>query len=142
MKMSRLFSVNASLHMNFTEVISSTHGAVDPKLPLIYLWESVTPEGRTAALYVGKAKRGAKRPRNDYRRNVENCFAGKPYRKGKPHFRAVHLRMVDALRQGHRLQLTLVCNVCVDENINTIEARWAHHYGVPLCASMREPKLL
>ena len=77
----------SELQMQFVE----TQGEIDASLPLIYLWEIVDSNGMVCCRYVGKASRGANRPRTQYRRNVNNILAGRPYRKSKPdEFRAIH----------------------------------------------------
>lgn len=103
---------------------------VDPSQPLIYLWEISDPDGSVCCRYVGKASRGADRPRTQYRRNVNNILAGRPYRKGKPdQFRAIHRRMAQAVRAGETIRLTFVCNVAPGQNINELERFWQDHYG-------------
>ena len=104
--------------MRFVELPS----AVDPGLPLIYLWEIRRPGGELVGRYVGKAKGGAGRPRRHYARNVRNVLAGRPYRKGKPaQFRRIHLALAEAERLGHHVTLAFLCNVGSHENINEIE---------------------
>jgi|UPI0006ACE9C1 hypothetical protein len=85
---------------------------VDETKPLLYLWQIEDENGVVLYRYVGKSERGASRPLTQYRRNVANHLAGRPYRKGKPDaFRAVHLRMSDAVAKGHRITLYLLQNV-------------------------------
>ena len=116
----------SELQMKFEEV----RGNVDPSQPLIYLWEIIGPDGEVCCRYVGKASRGAARPRTQYRRNVNNILAGRPYRKGKPdQFRAIHRRMAEAVRVGETMRLTLVCNVPLGQDINHLERFWQSHYG-------------
>ena len=103
---------------------------VDPSQPLIYPWEIISPDGSVCCRYVGKASRGANRPRTQYRRNVNNILAGRPYRKGKPdQFRAIHRRMAQAVKVGEAMRLTLICNVPRGEDINRLERFWQDHYG-------------
>ncbi|WP_408596641.1 hypothetical protein [Pseudomonas sp. PLMAX] len=85
---------------------------VDETKPLLYLWQIEDENGQVLYRYVGKSERGASRPLTQYRRNVVNHLAERPYRKGKPDaFRAVHLRMSDAVTKGHRITLYLLQNV-------------------------------
>ena len=116
-----------SLQMEFVEI----EGSADPAQPLIYLWEILDQDGEVCCRYVGKASRGAYRPRTQYRRNVNNILQGRPYRKSKPEeFRAIHRRMAEAVRCGHALRLSFICNVMPAENINLVERKWQHHYGL------------
>lgn len=111
----------------FTEAPSG----VDPTQPLIYLWEIRGSGGEVLARYVGNAKNGAQRPRLDYRKNVVNILAGKPYRLNKPDgFRAIHRQMADAILAGNTLRLTLLCNIPAGESIDAIEQMWQRHYGL------------
>ncbi|WP_399697676.1 hypothetical protein [Xenophilus sp.] len=112
--------------MQFTEAPSE----VDTSRALIYLWEILDSEGMVCCRYVGKASRGAGRPRTQYRRNVNNILAGRPYRKGKPtDFRAIHRRMAQAVQAGEAMRLSFICNVALDENINEVERFWQNHFG-------------
>jgi hypothetical protein len=116
----------SDLQMHFEEL----PGGVDPSHPLIYLWEIIDPSGVVCCRYVGKASRGAHRPRTQYRRNVNNILQGRPYRKGKPgEFRAIHRRMAQAIQSGETLRLSFICNVAADEDINQVERYWQNHYG-------------
>lgn len=104
---------------------------MDPKRPLIYLWEIMDRDGEVCHRYVSKAFRGANRPCKHYRRNVTRLLQGLPYRKGKPEaFREIHHRMADAVRSGYTLRLSFLCNVAADENINSLERRWQQHFGL------------
>src|SRR5690606_11490431 len=115
------------LQMKFVEI----EGGADPAQPLIYLWEIIDQNGEVYCRYVGKASGGAHRPRTHYRRNVNNILLGRPYRKNKPdEFRAIHRRMADAVRSGHSLRLSFLCNVSAGENINSLERKWQQHYGL------------
>jgi hypothetical protein len=97
-------------------------GSVDKKKPLIYLLEIVDLEGVVRYRYVGKASGGAERPLRHYPRNVRNYLLGKPYRKGKPtEFRAVHIRLADAVRWGWLVRLYLLCNIAEGQDINAVE---------------------
>jgi hypothetical protein len=103
---------------------------VDPGAALIYLWQVWTREGEIVYRYVGKAEGGASRPRDHYRRNVRNLLSGKPYRAGKPdEFRVVHRRLAEAMRNGERVTLTLLCNVSTGEDINEAERRLQKEHG-------------
>lgn len=116
----------SKLKMQFTE----TPSEVDTSQSLIYLWEIVNPHGEVCCRYVGKASRGAQRPRTQYRRNVNNILASRPYRKGKPtDFRAIHRRMAQAVQAGDTLRLSFICNVALGENINELERFWQTHFG-------------
>ena len=113
--------------MQFVEM----HGHVDPSSPLIYLWEILDSNGVVCCRYVGKASRGADRPRTQYRRNVNNISHGKPYRKGKPNaFRAIHRRMAKAVLAGECLRLSFLCNVAPEGKINELERFWQTHFGL------------
>ena len=113
--------------MVFEEVDNGT----DPDRPLIYLWEIVGLEGEVVGRYVGKASRGARRPRTHYTRNVNNILAGRPYRKGKPdEFRKIHRTMAEALKAGCKLRLSFLSNIPAGENINAIEQMWQRHFGL------------
>ena len=104
---------------------------VDPARALIYLWEVLDPAGQMVSRYVGKAKNGAQRPRMDYRKNVNNIIAGRPYRLNKPEaFRAIHRQMANAILAGHSLRLTLLCNIPSGDSIDAIEQMWQRHYGL------------
>ena len=96
---------------------------VDQEKPLIYRWEIFDyPGGTRLACYVGKSKNGSRRPRRDYKRNVNRLLAWLPYRRGKPdQFRAIHRLMAEAVRQEQVLVLTLLQNVLPEENINHVE---------------------
>jgi hypothetical protein len=97
---------------------------VDEQQPLIYMWEIRSSSGHLIGRYVGKAKAGSKRPRNDYSRNVANALAGKPYRKGKASaYRRVHHALAEAHRLGNCVTLSFLCNVQPGENINQVEQR-------------------
>ena len=112
--------------MKFVEIT----GSVDADRPLIYLWEILDENGEVCCRYVGKASRGAERPRTQYRRNVNNILQGRPYRKGKPdQFRLIHRQMADAVLSGQKIRLSFVCNVADGEDINALERHWQSHYS-------------
>jgi hypothetical protein len=91
----------------------------DESKPLIYVWHV---GGR---IYVGKSEKGARRPLNHYRRNVERYFAGKPYRASNPDgWRLVHRAMFDAVENRESIRLELVANVEPSEDIYAIEEQW------------------
>ena len=105
---------------------------IDPLRPLIYRWQVRDSAGRLVYAYVGKAKRGANRPRKHYARNVRNLLGGLPYRKGKPgEFRRVHRELAQAVTLGYRVTLTLLCNVSDGENIDEVERRMHDKYATP-----------
>lgn len=106
-------------------------GDVDPTEALIYLWEITDWQtGKVVYCYVGKAKEGAGRPLSDYKRNVRNLLAERPYRKGKPSsFRKVHQKLAEAVRLGHGITLTFLRNVSPRENINDVERQLRDEYG-------------
>lgn len=104
---------------------------VDPARALIYLWEVLDPAGQVVGRYVGKSKNGAQRPRIDYRKNVNNVLAGRPYRLNKPTaFRAIHRTMAEAIQAGYTLRLTLLCNIPAGDSIDAVEQMWQRHYGL------------
>jgi len=113
--------------MEFVEI----EGSVDPTLPLIYLWEILDSNEEVRYQYVGKASRGASRRRNHYRRNVNNLLLKNPYRKNRPdNFRPVHRKLAEADQCGHRILLSFICNVTLQENINSVERKWQKHYAL------------
>ncbi|MBK0115611.1 MULTISPECIES: hypothetical protein [unclassified Delftia] len=96
---------------------------IDENMALIYMWEIRRFDtNELLGRYVGKAARGAKRPRKHYSRNVSNRLLGRPYRKSEPNgYRRVHIALADAERQQHTVTLQFLCNVQSDEDINEIE---------------------
>ena len=67
----------------------------------------------------------------DYRKNVSNILAGRPYRLNKPGaFRAIHRTMAKVIQAGHTLRLTLLCNIPDGDSIDAVEQRWRRHYGL------------
>ena len=111
--------------MEFIEI----EGSIDPTKPLIYLWEILDFYGEVCYRYVGKASRGANRPRKHYRRNVNKLLLGHPYRKNRPDkFRLVHRKLAEAVKGGHTIRLLFICNVALLENIDLIERQWHQHY--------------
>lgn len=109
------------------EYISPGPG-VDVKAPLIYLWEIHDLSGQIVGRYVGKANGGEKRPTRHYPRNVNKLLAGRPYKNGK-NYRRVHFALADAVRAGHRISLTYLCNVSNVADILQVESRYIDHYG-------------
>jgi hypothetical protein len=91
---------------------------------LIYMWEIRSPSGRLRGRYVGKAKNGAKRPRERYARNVMNLLMDKPYHIRGADYRKVHRALAEAHIEGHTIKLYFLCNVKEGENINDIERQW------------------
>lgn len=111
--------------MEFVEI----EGSIDPTLPLIYLWEILDSNEEVCYRYVGKASRGASRPRNHYRRNVNNLLLKNPYRKNRPdNFRPVHRRLAKAVKDGQTIRLSFLCNVAPHEDIDLVERQWHQHY--------------
>lgn len=111
--------------MTFFEI----KGSADPKQPLIYLWELLDQDGEVYCHYVGQASKGASRPHNDYRNNVNKLLQGGDYRPSKPKaFRAIHKSMAAAVRLGHTIQLSLICNVAAGEDINALERKYQQQY--------------
>lgn len=105
-------------------------GTVDPTQALIYKWEIRDAVGNLIGLYIGKAKGGAKRPTTHYRRNVNRLLAGKPYRAGNPEgYRKSHRALAEAVKLGHTVELSFVCNVLPGENIDEVEQRCITNYN-------------
>jgi hypothetical protein len=101
---------------------------VDVTAPLIYMWEIHDLQGKLVGRYIGKANGGDKRPTQHYPRNVSKLRAGKPYKKGK-NYRRVHYGLSDAVRAGHRISLTYLCNVSKDHDIFKVESHYIKEYG-------------
>lgn len=101
---------------------------VDVTSPLIYMWEIHDLQGKLVGRYIGKANGGDKRPTQHYPRNVSKLRAGKPYKKGK-NYRRVHYGLSDAVRAGHRISLTYLCNVSKDHDIFKVESHYIKKYG-------------
>lgn len=107
--------------MNFSLIAHS----LKETTALIYMWEIRTADGDLLGRYVGKAKNGASRPLTHYPLNVANLLANKPYRKGNPYgFRRIHRALAEAQVQGHRIELSFLCNVKDGENINELEQKF------------------
>lgn len=100
----------------------------DVTAPLIYMWEIRDLQGKLVGRYIGKANGGDKRPTQHYPRNVSKLRAGKPYKKGK-NYRRVHYGLADAVRAGHRISLTYLCNVSKDDDIFKVESHYIKEYG-------------
>jgi hypothetical protein len=80
-------------------------GTVDCSKPGIYQWLIDERE-----VYIGQYT-DSNRPRNEYRRNIENLLKGKPYRKNKPDkFRKIHHHLKEAVLTGRKITLTLLEN--------------------------------
>lgn len=102
--------------------------AVDEGRALIYLWE-VYDGDRVIYCYVGKAHRGAKRPRKHYQRNVANLLGDRPYRRSNPGgYREVHRSLAVAARKGYRVTLRFLRSVEPHENIDEIERQEQERY--------------
>jgi hypothetical protein len=79
---------------------------VDPDKHGIYEWKI---QGRGS--YIGKYT-VFRRRRRQYRRNISNLLAGRPYRKGNPdRFRRIHRELKDAHLNGLLITLVLLENV-------------------------------
>lgn len=103
---------------------------MDEALPLIYMWEIHEPNGLLIGRYIGKAKAGAKRPREHYKRNVANILLNKSYRKGNPTgYRRIHQALAEAERNGHQITLQFLCNIESHENINDVEQKYIRTYN-------------
>ena len=84
---------------------------VDPKRPLIYMWETRDAAGQLTGLYFGESENGDARPRTHYANNVRKLREGRPYRKSKPDkFRKVHRGLLASERRGDSITLTYLCN--------------------------------
>lgn len=101
---------------------------VDITAPLIYMWEIHDLQGKLVGRYIGKANGGDKRPTQHYLRNVSKLRAGRPYKNGK-NYRRVHYGLSDAVKAGHRISLTYLCNVSKDHDIFKVESRYIKEYG-------------
>ncbi|MNJ68895.1 hypothetical protein D3C77_651880 [compost metagenome] len=89
---------------------------VDPSRPLIYLWEIRNHQGEVIYRDIGRSINGAKRPREDYQRNVENLRRGRPYRpSNQDGFREVHRQLLRADQEGFGIRLYLLQNVTEEE---------------------------
>lgn len=100
---------------------------VDVAAPLIYMWQIHDSDGVLVGRYIGKANGGDKRPTRHYARNVERYLEGKPYRNGK-HYRRVHLALAAAVRSGHAISLSYLCNVREDQDIFEVERQHIRAY--------------
>jgi hypothetical protein len=61
--------------------------------------------------YIGKYKK-IKRPRKEYKRNVQRILNGMPYRLSRPNrFRRIHRELEKAWRDGRKITLTILENV-------------------------------
>lgn len=100
---------------------------VDVAAPLIYMWQIHDTGGVLIGRYIGKANGGDKRPTRHYARNVERYLEGKPYRNGK-HYRRVHLALAAAVRSGHAISLSYLCNVGEDQDIFEVERQHIREY--------------
>jgi len=107
---------------------------VDLKKPLLYMWEIFDRlTGKSKGRYVGKAKRGARRPCRHYSRNVRNLLAKEAYRpSNKEGYRLIHRALARAVEADDRIVLTLLRNVNEDEDINVAEQRAIQIAGATL----------
>jgi hypothetical protein len=78
------------------------------------MWEIHDDSGNLVGRYIGKAVGGDRRPRRHYARNVDKLMAGLSYRPGK-NYRRVHYGLADAVKAGHRITLSYLCNVSEEE---------------------------
>lgn len=101
---------------------------IDVTAPLIYMWEIRNDDDEILGRYVGKANGGEKRPTMHYNRNVNRLLQGRPYRNGKK-YRRIHIALADAVKAGHRISLSYLCNVSEDENIFEVEQHYIREYG-------------
>jgi hypothetical protein len=101
---------------------------IDVTAPLIYMWEIRNSEDQIVGRYVGKANGGEKRPTQHYSRNVNKLLRGFPYKKGKS-YRRVHVALAEAVKAGHQISLSYLCNVSNDQNIFEVEMRYIREYG-------------
>ena len=100
-------------------------GQVDEYSPLIYKWLIQDLQGKLVGVYIGKSKRGRKRPTSHCKRNIRNLLAEKPYRKNRVSgFRKVHLALAEATRLGYKIELHFICNVNPEEDIDRVEREW------------------
>lgn len=83
---------------------------VDTKKPGIYQWRI---EG--AGSYIGKYGR-IRRPTKEYRRNLIRLLNSRAYRKANPGgYRRIHHELACAHREGRRIELIILENVCADK---------------------------
>jgi hypothetical protein len=102
---------------------------VDDSAPLIYMWEIRDHQGNVIYRDVGRSMNGAKRPREDYQRNVKNLKNGLPYRPSDPEgFRGVHHELYLAEQEGFVIRLYLLQNVAVGEDINEAKRQACARY--------------
>ncbi len=93
--------------------------------PVIYVWRMGED------IYVGKSKNGVARAVREYANNIRRLRAGEPYRKSKPDkWRAVHLRLAEAVASGERITLELRSSSL--ETLNADEARLIADLGATL----------
>jgi hypothetical protein len=101
---------------------------VDPKKPLIYLWEIKDADGKVKGRYIGKSSSGYKRPKRDYRFNTNRLLQGKPYRPNRPNgYRKSHHALAEAVRSGHDVSLRFICNIR-DRDINEVEQFYINRF--------------
>lgn len=103
---------------------------VDLHAPLIYMWEVADKKGEVIYRYIGKSNRGAKRPLQEYPRNIRNLLTGRPYRKGNPRgYRKVHCQLANAVYTGDRITLKFLCNIPHGMNGYVLERLMQRKYG-------------
>ncbi len=102
---------------------------IDIKAPLIYLWMIRNAAGEAVGWYVGKAEGGAKRPTQDYVKNVNQLLQKRPYRTRGKDYRPVHEAMANAVRAGDVISLRYLCNVSSDEDIYAVEQYYIREYS-------------
>jgi hypothetical protein len=80
---------------------------------LLYIWEVFDGDGTRCGVYVGLATGGHSRPWTDYETKLNNLLARRP-----ESYRRVHWGLETAYYAGHRIVVTLLCNVPKDEDIH------------------------
>jgi hypothetical protein len=106
--------------MGFTYV--EVNKVVDDASPLVYMWEIRSHHDEVIYRDVGRSLNGAKRPREDYQRNVANLRDGLPYRASNPDgFREVHRQLYQASLEGFAIRLYLLRNVAAGDDINEVK---------------------
>ena len=107
-----------------------TPNTVNQNAALIYKWEIRDGSNNLKGLYIGKAKGGAKRPTTHYLQNVNRLLKGKPYRAGNPDgYRKTHRALAQAVKNNYKIELSLVCNILDNENINKVEQYYINSFN-------------
>ena len=91
---------------------------VDIEAPGLYEWRIAYDLGRN---YIGQAERFGRR-KNNYRDNVEDLLAGKPYHIRNRDYRPIHYALAWAVRAGERISLTILENAPLGHQLNAREA--------------------